>query len=48
LTASGGRAGSPDLLPEIVLDQARIDLAFENRSQQLPLRIVVNAGELDG
>jgi hypothetical protein len=31
-----------DLLPQIVLDQANVDLAFEDSAQGLALRIVGN------
>ena len=36
-----------DLLPEVVLDQGEVDLAFQHGAQNLALRIVGNAGELD-
>jgi hypothetical protein len=36
-----------DLLPQIVLDQADVDLALQDGAQDLTLRIVGNAGELN-
>ena len=37
-------ATAPDLMPEVVLDAAKIKLGFEHDAQMLALRIVVNAG----
>jgi len=41
-------AAAADLLPEVVLDPAKIDLGLRDDPQALPLRVVVDAGEIKG
>jgi hypothetical protein len=40
-------AATPNLLPEVVLDAAKIELGFEYDAQALALGIVVDAGEIE-
>jgi hypothetical protein len=38
------RTAAPDLLPQIVLDTAKIEFGVQYDAQTLALRIIINAG----
>jgi hypothetical protein len=40
-------AAAANLLPQVILDTAKIELGFEHDFQTLPLGVVVDAGELE-
>jgi hypothetical protein len=41
------RAAPPNLLPEVVLDAAKVKLGFEHDAEAFALGIVINAGEVE-